>query len=115
MLFDRAVDAVGLSSVVSEASLRLKPFGVVCSLGVLRKDDNLVNLSALRNNTRVHMLNFPYREYDVLDENLEYIKQGLVNPKDYYSHVMPMDRVDEALRLVIEKQTIKVILRVNNS
>ena len=112
MLFDRAVDAVGLSSVVSQASLHLKPFGVVCSLGVLRKDDNLVNLSALKNNTSVHMLNFPFKEYDVLDENLEYIKQGLINPKDYYSHVLPMDQVDEALRLVYAKQTIKVILKI---
>ena len=114
MRFDRAVDAVGLSSVVSEASLRLKPFGVVCSLGVLRKDDNLVNLSALTNNTSVHMLNFPYREYDALDENLGYIKQGLIDPKNYYSHVMPMEQVGEALRLVNAKQTIKVILRVIN-
>jgi len=111
-LFDRAVDAVGLSSVVAEASHRLKPFGAVCSLGVLRVNDNTVNLSALKNNTRVHMLNFPYNEYDALDENLEYIRQGLVNPKDYYSHIMPMDNVREALSLVNEKKTIKVILTI---
>jgi threonine dehydrogenase-like Zn-dependent dehydrogenase len=109
-LFDRAVDAVGSSSVIAEASTRLKPFGTVCALGVLRKDDNLVNLSALKNNTRVHMLNFPYNEYDVLEENLGYINRGLINPKDYYSHVMPMEQVGEALRLVNEKQTVKVIL-----
>ena len=113
-LFDRAVDAVGLSSVINEASGRLKPFGVVCSLGVLRKDDNAVNLSALKNNTLVHMLNFPYREYDVLDENISYIKRGLINPKYYYSHVLPMEQVGEALRLVNSKEAVKVVLRCNN-
>ena len=112
-LFDRAVDAVGLSSVIAGASHKLKPFGAVCSLGVLRKDDNTVNLSALKNNTSVHMLNFPYREYDVLDENLGYIKNGLINPKDYYSHVLPMEQAGEALRLVREKRAVKVILRCN--
>ena len=111
VFFDRAVDAVGLSSVISEASGRLKPFGAVCSLGVLRKDDNTVNLSALKNNTRVHMLNFPFKEYDVLDENIDFIRRGLIDPKNYYSHVLPMAQVEEALRLVNEKQAIKVILR----
>ena len=110
-LFDRVVDAVGLSSVVNEASHRLRPFGTVCSLGVLRKDDNTVNLTTLKNNTRVHMLNFPYKEYDVLDENIDLIRRGLVNPKDYYSHILPMEQVEEALRLVNEKQAVKVILR----
>jgi threonine dehydrogenase-like Zn-dependent dehydrogenase len=111
-LFDRAVDAVGLSSVISGASWRLKPFGAVCALGVLRKDDNLVNLSALKNNTSVHMLNFPYREYDVLDENIGYIQKGLINPKDYYSHVLPMEKAGEALRIVNEKRAVKVILTI---
>ena len=113
MLFDRAVDAVGLSSVIAGASLNLKPFGTVCALGVLRKDDNTVNLSALKNNTRVHMLNFPYNEYGVLDENVDYIQRGLINPKDYYSHVMRMENVEDALNLVKEKKTVKVILRFN--
>ena len=109
-LFERVVDAVGLSSIIMEGTNRLKPYGVVCSLGVLRKNDGMVNLSLLKNNTSVHMLNFPYGEYDVLDENIGYIQQGLVDPKDYYSHVMPVDDVARALDLVLKKQTIKVIL-----
>jgi len=109
-LFDRVVDAVGLSAVIMEGTRRLRPYGVVCSLGVLRKNDGLVNLSLLKNNTSVHMLNFPYGEYDVLDENLGYIRAGLIDPRDYYSHVMPVDDVAKALELVLKKQTIKVIL-----
>jgi threonine dehydrogenase-like Zn-dependent dehydrogenase len=110
--FDRVVDAVGLSSVISEASTRLRPFGVVCSLGVLRKDDAHVDLTRLTNNTLVHMLNFPYEEYAHFEENLSYIQDGLIDPKVLYSHVMPLEDVEKAVELVLNKQTTKVILTI---
>jgi threonine dehydrogenase-like Zn-dependent dehydrogenase len=109
-LFDRVVDAVGLSSVIVEGSFRLKPFGALCSLGVLRKDDSLVCLPEVKNNTLIHMLNFPYMEYERLEENLGYIRDGLVDPKDFYSHVMPVEDVGKAIELVRAKKTTKVIL-----
>jgi threonine dehydrogenase-like Zn-dependent dehydrogenase len=109
-LFDRVVDAVGLSSVLVSGSYHLKPFGVACSLGVLKKEDSLVNLPEVKNNTLIHMLNFPYAELERLEENMGYIQKGQINPKDFYSHVMPMADVNEAIRLVREKKTLKVIL-----
>ena len=112
-LFDRVVDAAGLSSIIYEGSRRCKPYGMVCALGVLRAEDSVVDLSLLKNNSRLHMLNFPYQEYNVLDENIGYIQQGLIDPKDFYSHVMPMEDVEQALQLVLSKQTIKVILKMH--
>jgi len=109
-LFDKVIDAVGLSSVLMEGTRRLRPFGMLCSLGVLKKGDSSVDLSYLKNNTRLQMLNFPYKEYEVLDENIRYIKEGRVNPKDYYSHVLPIEKIDEAIRLVRNKEAIKVIM-----
>lgn len=111
--FDRVVDAVGLSDIILEGSQYLRPFGVVCCLGVLRKDDSKVDLSLLKNNTFVHMLNFPYEEYSCFEENVDYIQRGLVDPKNFYSHVLPMDEVEKALELVTTKQTTKVILKVH--
>ena len=111
--FDRVVDAVGMSDIILEGSQYLRPFGVVCCLGVLRKGDSTVDLSLLKNNTFVQMLNFPYHEYDCLDENLDYIQRGLIDPKNFYSDVLPMDEVEKALELVLSKQTTKVILRVH--
>lgn len=109
-LFDRVVDAVGLSSMVLEASRRLKPYGVVCGLGVLRSDDALVDLTKLTNNTLIHMLNYPYRSYETLPENLEYIRQGRIDVKKFYSHVMPIEQVAEAARMIREKQALKIVL-----
>ena len=111
--FDRVVDAVGASEIILEASKYLRPFGVVCCLGVLRKNDSSVDLSLLQNNTFLHMLNFPYEEYACLDENLDYIRRGLIDPKNFYSHVLPMEEVEKALELVVNKQTTKVILKVH--
>ena len=56
------------------------------------------------------MLNFPYGEYDIMDETIALIENGDVNPKDFYSHVIDYHDFDTALRLVHEKKAIKVIL-----
>lgn len=77
---------------------------------MLRKGDSSVDLSLLKNNSRLHMLNFPYEEYAVLQENISYIQRGLVDLKNYYSHVLPLEEVHQAMELVRTKQAIKVIL-----
>ncbi|MGI6167374.1 MAG: hypothetical protein ACOYIA_04470 [Eubacteriales bacterium] len=90
----------------------MRPYGVLCSLGVLRKTDSSIDLSILKNNTLIHMLNFPYGKYEAFDELLGYIKSGQINPRDFYSHVMPLESAAEAMRLVLEKKVLKVILTV---
>lgn len=111
--FDVAIDAVGRSSVILEASSFLKPFGILGALGVLHKNDRLLDLSKLQNNTRLQMLGFPYGEYDIMDENIELIRAGKIRPSDYYSHVLPMEQIQEARELVRSKQAMKVILQIN--
>ena len=69
-------------------------------------------MSLLKNNSRLHMLNFPYEEYAVLDENISYIRRGLIDLKNYYSHVLPMEQVHKAMELVANKQAVKVILTI---
>lgn len=108
--FDLVMDAVGFTSILYEGSALLKPCGKVCSLGVLKKDDRIVDTARLQCNTSLHMLNFPFGEYAIMDETLSLIAQGAVNPKDFYSHVLPFTEIDKALRLVREKLALKVIL-----
>jgi len=112
-LFDIVVDAVGSSQVILEGSQRLKPFGRVGAMGVLKNTDSMVNASLLKNNTLLHMLNFPYGEYSVMAENVDLIQQGKIDPKNYYSHVLPMEEIDQALELVRSKQALKVILTID--
>lgn len=59
------------------------------------------------------MLNFPYGEYDMMAENIEYIQKGLIDPKNYYSHVLPMGCLDEILDLVQNRKARKVIMTID--
>lgn len=108
--FDLVVDAVGSSGILLEGSQYLKPGGTLCALGVLKAGDTMVDASKLQNNIRLQMLNFPYGEYDILPETVEMIERGDVNPKDFYSHVIPFEKVDEAMRLIENREALKVIL-----
>ena len=74
--FDVAVDAVGLSSILLEASSFLKPGGRVGSMGVLRQGDTCVDITRLKNTTMVQLLNLPYGEYTVMRENIRLIQEG---------------------------------------
>lgn len=104
------VDAVGSSSVVLEGSGYLKQGGTLCGLGVLKSGDTLLDASRLQNNTRLHMLNFPYGEYDILPETVEMIEQGRVHPRDFYSHVVPFTEIDRAMHLLETREAFKVVL-----
>jgi threonine dehydrogenase-like Zn-dependent dehydrogenase len=108
--FDMVIDAVGLTTIIYEASNRLKPGGKVGSLGVLKKDDRLINTALLKNNTSIHMLNFPYGEYAIMDKTIRLITDGTIQPKDFYSHIMPYTEIDKAIGLVRGKKVLKIIL-----
>lgn len=109
-LFDRVIDIVGLTSILMEGSHLLKPYGIVGSMGVLRNSDCAVDVTKLKNNTLLQMLNFPYGQYEITNENIELMQKGIINPKDFYSHVMSREEIDDVVELVAEKKTIKVIL-----
>ncbi len=109
-LFDRVIDLVGLTSIIMEGSHRLRPYGIVGSMGVLKNTDAVMDVTKLKNNTLVQMLNFPYHEHATTYENIELFEKGVINPKDYYSHVVSVENIEEVLRLVTSKEAIKVIV-----
>jgi L-iditol 2-dehydrogenase len=108
--FDMVIDAVGSSAILVEGSGMLRPGGKVGSYGVLSSEEGEVSLLELKNNTVLHMLNWPYREGDVHEELIEMIRSGAVNPKDYYSHVMPIEEAPQAVQKVRSREAFKVVL-----
>ena len=108
--FDRVIDIVGMTSILLEGSQYLRPYGIAGSMGVLRNTDKVMDLSKVKNNTLVQMLNVPYGQFDITMENIELMQKGIINPKDFYSHVMSVEDIEEVVRLVAEKKAIKVIL-----
>lgn len=108
--FDVVIDCVGQTSILYEGSHRLKNDGVVGSVGVLKKDDLFIDTSRLKVNTSLKMLNWPVGEYAIMDETIELIRTGVVNPKDFYSHVLPYGKIRDAAELVKSRKALKVIL-----
>lgn len=108
--FDFVVDCVGSSKIVIEGSHHLKEGGKLCGMGVLKSTDCMIDASKLKNNTSLHMHNFTYRRFDSLEPVLELIKEKKIDPKDFYSHVLPFRKIEEAIKLVKNKEALKVIL-----
>ena len=109
MLFDAAIDVAGSTQVLLQASNHIKPGGKVCSLGVLKKADRIIDIKKLKNNTSLHMLNNPYKCYDSLNEVISMISKGIINPKNYYSHVMPIEDIERGIELIRNREALKVI------
>ena len=109
-LFDRVIDIVGLTSILLEGSNYLRPYGIAGSMGVLRNTDSAMDITKLKNNTLLQMLNFPYGQYEITAENIALMEKGIINAKDFYEHVKRPEDIEEVVRLVAEKKTIKVIL-----
>ena len=72
--------------------------------GVLRNSDAVVDVTKLKNNTLLQMLNFPYGQYAVTAENIELMEKGIIDPKDFYSHVKSVEDIQEVVQLVAEKR-----------
>lgn len=111
--FDFVYDAVGSVSILEEGSHFLKPRGKVCGLGVISAGKDLLNIHSLQNNIsyQVHMQ--PYKRFSFMPELVELILSGKIDPKDFYSHVLPMEDIHKAMELVRNKQCLKVILTID--
>lgn len=108
--FDAVIDLVGSSKVLLEGTSYLCQGGKLCSMGVLKKTDSTMNVSLLQNNTCLHMLNFPYRRMSYMPELIGMIRSGQLNPKLFYSHVLPPEHIDDCVNMIRSKQALKVII-----
>lgn len=108
--FDFVYDAVGSTKIIEDGSHFLKAGGKVCGLGVLSVGQDMLNLHNMKNNTSIQVHMQPHKRFSFVPEVCQMILDGKLNPKDYYSHVLPMEDVEKAMELVRTKQCLKVIL-----
>lgn len=111
--FDFVYDAVGSVSIIEEGSRFLKPRGKVCGLGVISAGRDLVNVHHVQNNVSIHIHMQPYKRFSFMPELVELILAGKIDPKDFYSHILPMEEIHKAMELVQKKQCLKVILKID--
>ncbi len=111
--FDMVIDAVGSTQIILESSARLKPGGKVCVYGVLKPDDCTISLLELKNHTAVHMLNFPHREGAVHAEVVEMVQSGRIDPRNYYSHTVPIEEAPRGVEMIRSREALKVVFTMH--
>ena len=111
--FDFVYDAVGSVSILESGSHFLKPCGKMCGLGVISAGKDLLNIHNLQNNVSYHVHMQPYKRFSFMPELTDMILSNKIDPKDFYSHVLPMDEIHQAMELVRTKQCLKVILKID--
>ncbi len=107
--FDAVVDIVGNSKLLIEGSSFLRPYGTACSMGVLKGEDSIFDVLQLQNNTKLHILNFPYHEYGAFDFVVEQLLKGTIDPKNWYSHVLPIRQIKEGMEMIRSKEAFKIV------
>ena len=108
--FDLIIDAVGKIDILKQAAPMLKPGGKFGMYGVLDKSEANINLLDLPNNINIHTYCYPYREQRMHDDVMALVASGKLVPKDYYSHVLPIDEAVKALEMIKTREAYKVIL-----
>lgn len=112
-LFDYVVDAVGSSKILIDGSFHCKPNGTLGAYGVLKDDDTSIDINLLKNTVKLHKHTFPYRQLNALNPLLDMIAKGQLDPKEFYSHVLPLEEIEQAMELIRSKQSLKVILTID--
>ena len=108
--FDVVIDGVGSVDIVKQGARLVKPGGRVGLYGVLKHSKADINLVDLPNNVCLQTLNWPYREHATHDAVIELVRRGVLKPRDFYSHVLPIDKAPEGVELIRTRQAYKVII-----
>lgn len=104
-----AVDAAGSLDAVKQAARCVTPGGKVGMYGVIPRQRAQFNLFDIPNNICLHTLNWPYREHRTHDAVMDLIREGKLNPADYYSHVLPIDDAERGFEMIRKREAYKVI------
>lgn len=108
--FDIVIDGVGSVDIIQEGAKLLKPGGRVGLYGVLKHAKGSINMVDLPNNVLLQTLNWPYREHATHDEIVDMVHRGVLNPKDFYSHVLSLEEAPKGVELIRSRQAYKVII-----
>ena len=58
------------------------------------------------------IVTLPVREQDVHSEVLQLVQAGRLELSDWVSHVMPLESIHDAFRLLAERQATKIVLTI---
>ncbi len=111
--FDAAIDAVGLPAVTNAALPLIRMGGAIGIYGVIA--DAAITIDKSRGpynfNLFVHQWPTRRREREAQQPLCQWLRQGQIDPGEFITHDMPMEKINEALEQVRQGKVLKALLR----
>lgn len=114
---DAVIDAVGNESIINSALPLIRLGGSICVYGVLaspsidlHKADGPYNFNLL-----VHQWPTRSRERAAQAQLCTWIREGLLRARDFITHDLPIEQIQQALSLAQSGQSLKILLRFGHA
>ena len=114
--FDIAIDAVGSSSVINEALKIIGFNGLIGVYGTIPDKNISINKQDAPYNWRLIFHQWPdySKEADAHDPICKFIRLGKISSKEFITHRLSFDEIEEGFDLIDKKKALKVILNFDN-
>ena len=111
---DFALDAVGYNPFINQALEVIKSDAKVCVYGISEDMNTNVDWSKCPYNWTLHFHQFPLKEAEAgaHDQIVQWIKDGVLDPNDYISHVFDFDDIEKAFDIIKRREpAMKMVIR----
>lgn len=109
---DFIVDAVGVTDLLNQAMNMIKFNGTICAYGISPRSSMNLVWETGPYNWKLHFLQWPtfLEESTTHNQVVNWIEMGVLDPGKFVTHVLPLDRLQEALNLVRERKALKAVI-----
>lgn len=111
---DFVLDAVGVTSFINTALELIKPDAKVCVYGISANMTQEIDWSKCPYNWTLHFHQFPSKkaEAEATSQIVSWIRNGVLDPADYVSHVYDFKDIDKAFENIHNRvTTMKQVIR----
>lgn len=111
---DYALDAVGFNGFINQALEVIVPDGKICVYGISEQMNTNVDWSKCPYNWTLHFHQFPSKkaESEAHEQICHWIKEGILNPNDFISHVFDFADIDKAFDRIKNRQpSMKMVIK----
>ncbi|GHU61398.1 sorbitol dehydrogenase [Clostridia bacterium] len=109
---DYVLDAVGVNELINTGLSIVKDNGQVCVYGISPKLELNLTWAQAPYNWGVKFLQFPVKAEEAAahDQIINWLRMGVLNLKEYVSHIIPFENILDAFDLVEKKVLVKKIV-----
>jgi threonine dehydrogenase-like Zn-dependent dehydrogenase len=109
---DFVLDAVGVNELINVAMRLVKDTGQICVYGISPVLEMKISWAEAPYNWGVKFLQFPVKAEEAAahDQIITWVRMGILDLKDYVSHVLPFEKILDAFDMIERKVPVKKIV-----